>query len=325
MRSVVVLLATVAVALAASSAPLRAEGEHDRVVLVVARATGTGACPNDAELSARVRARLGFDPFANASTPAARRLRVELAPAAGSRDGAMLEARIALTASDGTSRGRRVLRGDVACDELANDLVLAIAIAIDPLLLMRRSQPPDPSAPVQTESTQGAVDDVALRAPPAPKGEQERRDILPGESELPPQWAPVAAAGGAALGYGVGILAGAFLTGGSNAANSAWSHSAEWNFILVGLGVPILPAVVIAFSTTFMFMDVRASAAVAGVTGAVLFASHAALLAIGVTAPPGSAFEGVALVTITALVATAAGATAVMMPQRTALVTQSAE
>lgn len=108
------------------------------VQLEIRRDEAAEACPSDEELAARVRARVAADPFADADQQATRRLRVRI-----DKLGAQLRARVVLQGDDGALRGRRELWGALDCVALADQLVLALAIAIDPLLLTR----PAPTAP----------------------------------------------------------------------------------------------------------------------------------------------------------------------------------
>lgn len=130
--------------LAAATEPVRLEIERDEA---------GASCPDDDELARRVRARVGDDPFATLIDESPRLLRVRL-----EKKGAGLRAKVTLLDADGKLRGRRELLGARDCAALADQLVLALAIAIDPLLL---SRPPP-------------VDDEAP-APPAPAGASDAR------------------------------------------------------------------------------------------------------------------------------------------------------
>ncbi len=116
--------------------------DEDRVRLRIVRGDGAERCPADAALAARVRARIGSEPFREADD--AREVRVGVAR---DGDGDELVARIVLFSPSGTRLGLRVLHGDADCRSLADDLVLAVAIAIDPLLLVRRRPPAPPRRP----------------------------------------------------------------------------------------------------------------------------------------------------------------------------------
>src|SRR5678815_2396057 len=56
--------------------------------------------------------------------------------------------------------GMRVIRGDVDCRGLADDIVLAVAIAIDPMLLVRPK--PLPPAPPPLPEPKETVADASL-------------------------------------------------------------------------------------------------------------------------------------------------------------------
>src|SRR5688500_13635816 len=103
---------------------LGALAEEDRVSFVIVRGAGAEVCPDDETISARVRERIGSEPFAEESPLAPRQLRAGIALV--DAEGSTLEARIALFGSDGTRLGRRVLRGPADCRALAEDLVLAV-------------------------------------------------------------------------------------------------------------------------------------------------------------------------------------------------------
>lgn len=175
---------------------LGALAEEDRVSFVIVRGAGADVCPDDETIAARVRERIGSEPFANESPLAPRQLRTGIALV----DDETLEARIALFGSDGTRLGRRVLRGPADCRALAEDLVLAVAIAIDPLLLVRRR--PAKAAVVHSDAPTTSATDVA---PPTETADvvqtPPRRKV-----DIPP---PVAVTGRGliAVAAGVGVVA----------------------------------------------------------------------------------------------------------------------
>lgn len=114
------------------------------VQLTITRDVAGDACPDDEVLKARVRERIAADPFVEEGDPEARVLQVRIV-----RRGPVLKARIAARSADGALRGQRELTGDLDCAALADQLVLALAIAIDPLLLSRpRAAAPTPPAAV---------------------------------------------------------------------------------------------------------------------------------------------------------------------------------
>lgn len=171
--------AVVAVALAAQLARVAMD---DRVHLVVIRDDAAAACPSNDELARRVRARIGSEPFRDPVVDGAgRELRVGI-----SADGDALKAKIALFSKEGDRLGRRQLSGPADCRALADDLVLAVAIAIDPLLLVRRR----PTAPVEEPVAPAVVVEEAPpeEAPPAPEeidGGASRRPVAGVAAEIP--------------------------------------------------------------------------------------------------------------------------------------------
>lgn len=175
--------------------------EEERVRLVVLRDQAAAHCPGDDELADRVRERIGSEPFRDDDDRRGRELRVGIA---GDGDG--LEARVVLFSPSGSRLGRRALRGGRDCARLADDLVLAIAIAIDPLLLVRR--PPERLEDEIAERAPAAA--PAIVAPPAAPEDyvedvpQVRRRALP-ELALP---APASIVGRAVLlaSGGIGVL-----------------------------------------------------------------------------------------------------------------------
>lgn len=173
---------------------LGALAEEDRVSFVIVRDVGAEMCPDNDTIAARVRERIGSEPFADEGPLAPRQLRAGIALL----DDETLEARIALFSSDGTRLGRRVLRGPANCRALADDLVLAIAIAIDPLLLVRR-RPTKPAAEVRAATPASAPAPTDL---PRAVGQTPRRDSI----DIPP---PVSVTGRAlvAVAAGVGVVA----------------------------------------------------------------------------------------------------------------------
>lgn len=204
------MIALLLVALGAGG-QLAGLAEADRVHLVVLRDDAAATCPDEDELAARVRARLGSEPFLDDDDTssvlehrAGRELRVGVA-----RDGSSLEARVVLFSPAGTRLGRRTLRGDLDCVRLADDLVLAMAIAIDPLLLVRRRPAPPPSetatpmqeAPGEPTASESLVEEGPV-VPVAPIVRRRARSAL----ELP---APVSIVGRGVLlaTAGIGVIA----------------------------------------------------------------------------------------------------------------------
>ncbi len=106
-----------------------------KVRLRYARGAGAEGCPDESALRDSVRARLGYDPFAES---ASKTVRAAVEPgAAGER-----VATVQLEAADGRLLGDRRLTSSAGdCRELAAAMELAITIAIDPLVLTRPAPP----------------------------------------------------------------------------------------------------------------------------------------------------------------------------------------
>lgn len=107
------------------------------------------ACPDAAKLSDEVRSRLGYDPF---QPDAGRRVDVRF-----DRADAGLRATVALYGADGGLSGsRRLTSPGTDCAELGASSALAIAIAVDPLMLTR----PGPSARALNPIVDGGPNDA---------------------------------------------------------------------------------------------------------------------------------------------------------------------
>jgi hypothetical protein len=119
--------------------------------------SGVSHCPSEAELREGIGARLGHDPFApNASS------RVYLAV---EQVGRQLRGRVLLERGlDERVREQQFTSGLDECRELASAMALAVAIAIDPLSLIRVGPPQPPEAPG------AAVPPVAPATVPTPPG-----------------------------------------------------------------------------------------------------------------------------------------------------------
>lgn len=119
-------------------ASLAALADADRVQLSVERALEASSCPDHHGLAERVRERIGSEPFVVDAGGAHRRVAVTIF--AAGRAHADLVARVVLTDPAGQTLGQRELLGARDCATLADELTLAVAMAVDPLLLLR---PPD--------------------------------------------------------------------------------------------------------------------------------------------------------------------------------------
>lgn len=110
------------------------------VALEVVRDAGAEVCPDERAVAADVIGRLGRDPFVAA---APERVLVSLSPA---RRGFV--ARITLIGAPPFQGVRTLRTRDPACAELGETVALAIAVAIDPLVLTRPTPPPLPPGPI---------------------------------------------------------------------------------------------------------------------------------------------------------------------------------
>lgn len=125
-------------ALFASCAPALAQAEPAAVKLDYVRGPGAETCPDDAGMRAAVRARLAYDPFRDGATTT-----VVTSVQARRKE---LRARIELRDAQGVVIGsRELVSPDSDCSELARAVALAIAIAIDPVSVLRVPLP-EPSA-----------------------------------------------------------------------------------------------------------------------------------------------------------------------------------
>ncbi len=141
----------------APSASIAAEVPRT-VQLEYERQDGAAQCPDDAAVRTGVAARLGYDPFrANADD----HLRATIRQA-----GRMLEARIELADAQGNVRARRrIVSRNHDCAELASSVELAVAIAIDPMVSVRRPEG-EPASSAEALSD-GNPPDVVPAADPA--------------------------------------------------------------------------------------------------------------------------------------------------------------
>jgi hypothetical protein len=96
---------------------------------------GAETCPDEAAIADRVRERLGYDPFVDWPDIG---IEVEVGAAEGG-----FRATIAVRDTGGRI-GERVIEAP-SCEEISDDIVLAVSIAIDPELTMGGPAPPDPA------------------------------------------------------------------------------------------------------------------------------------------------------------------------------------
>jgi hypothetical protein len=179
---------------------LVAAASEPRARLSYWREAGAERCPDESAVRGAVAARLGYDPF-NASAEARKTITVVLS---GSARG--LQARLVLTDDSGEVGGRRELkaRGN-DCAALADTVVLAISLAIDPLRFAEG--PPSPEArqlPVEKPA------ETVARPAPAP---------------LPKYRGRLGAGPLASLGTAPGVSFGFTVTGGLRARR--WSLNLE--------------------------------------------------------------------------------------------------
>ena len=135
--AVVKLAALLAVALDQTSL---AAPPHRFVRFSYERGSGTSSCPDEAAVRGAVAERLGYDPFAG---DAPESVVVKL-----KRTDRGLRAEVEIRDRSGHATGARSLDSASArndCTELASALALAVALAIDPLLIAR--PPPEPACP----------------------------------------------------------------------------------------------------------------------------------------------------------------------------------
>ena len=201
-----IVTGALAVVIAAGMAAL---ADGDRVHLSIFRdQRGTAACPDDDMLTERVRARLGSEPFRDDEL--GREVRVGIA-----RKGGGLEARIAMFAPNGTRLGLRILSGPADCVALADDLVLAVAIAVDPLLLVRRpavAVPLDGGGEGAAASSRGAgratENDDSVAVPETVAPESVERAVVRAPAAFPvPAPASIGVRGAIRAAGGVGLVA----------------------------------------------------------------------------------------------------------------------
>jgi hypothetical protein len=185
------------------AAHLAAFADDARVRIAILRDPGVG-CPGDDDILDKVRGRVGADPFRDDG--AGREVRVGLA-----RDDRGVVAKIAMFSPNGLRLGMRVLRAK-ECDALVDDLVLAVAIAIDPLLLVRArpralaGSGARPRAPGADDDDAVPVDDAAPPSEPASRAHDLATTIVAPSFSIP---APAAVTGRTILGVsaGVGVIA----------------------------------------------------------------------------------------------------------------------
>lgn len=215
-------------------ATMAALADADRVQLSVERAALASSCPDHRALAEQVRQHLGSEPFVMDAAGAHRR--VDVLMFASPRADDELVVRVRLTDAAGLQLGQRELRGALDCATLSEELTLAVAIAIDPLLLLR---PPARDA---------GEDGAEVSQLPAP--EQQAAPADQGEYSPPPRH-PMPHSPSARAERGLGAQA------------TAWSvHAALLGSS--GLTAPLAPGlragVGVDHRALFAALDVRAAA-----------------------------------------------------------------
>ncbi len=125
--------------------------------LVYSRGAGAETCPDEVALRRAVALRIGYDPFFPwaEKTIVASVLRLDRG----------FSVKVHLVDSGGGEHGAREIRTDGRCDDLLDAAALAIAIAIDPLLLAPPA-PPESPAPVVAPVPDAASPAARIGTPP---------------------------------------------------------------------------------------------------------------------------------------------------------------
>lgn len=121
------------------------------------------ACPDVSQVQADVASRLGFSPFVSGDADSAS---IEVLV---THSKALWQAAVMMRGADGALRGNRHVESAAKdCHSLAAAAALAIALMIDPELLLR---PPPPAAPAHKAAPEGGTPSVAPpRVAPPPHG-----------------------------------------------------------------------------------------------------------------------------------------------------------
>jgi hypothetical protein len=138
-----------------------ASADQRAVSLVWARAEGGEACLSEVELSERVRARLGRDPFSERGA-----ISIE---GWVRRDGERLRATLRVQDPTGEAGQRQLDSEELDCDALGDAVVLAVALAIDPEAALR---PPEPTGADEPASGPLPPPPEPITAPPPPVRQQ---------------------------------------------------------------------------------------------------------------------------------------------------------
>ena len=131
------------------AAPQALAGPGARARLRYQRLAGAESCPDQAAFEAEIAAWLGYDPFSNSSP---REVSVELS---GGPSG--LTAHLQLVEAGGKILGQRTLQtASPDCRDLTQALVLAVALAVDPLPITRDVIAPAEPTPPPTPAVRAA-------------------------------------------------------------------------------------------------------------------------------------------------------------------------
>jgi hypothetical protein len=149
-----------ACALALSFTPPTRAQSHSSIALHYVRAQGAEGCPDESMIRDTVSARLGYDPFDPQSTTKAD---VSL-----TKSGKKIRARIRIYNPTGSLGSRELDSDSLDCSELASSVSFALAIAIDPLMLTRKQEPPASVLPAPSAS-QAAAPSLEIPQPPPPR------------------------------------------------------------------------------------------------------------------------------------------------------------
>jgi hypothetical protein len=136
-----------------------AEGSRaEPLRLSLVREEAAGACPDVRAIAARVRSRLGRDPFSESAATAVEIVVTEQAGA--------YTARIRIRADGGALLGERTITSNESCDTLAAAVALAVALYVDPDAALRPHNP----SPASLEIPSPRPNDAAPPGAPAPGG-----------------------------------------------------------------------------------------------------------------------------------------------------------
>jgi len=141
----------------------RADEPLAQATLSYAVAPGAEACPTEEVLRQLVALRLGYDPFVPA---AAKGVGVAIA-----RDARGYNAHITTSTDHGAPAARDIVSEGGSCDELAQSVVLAVSLAVDPRSFAGpRRPPPSPPTPPPPLPPPPPADDAQPAPPPPPPG-----------------------------------------------------------------------------------------------------------------------------------------------------------